>query len=46
MAPEMFLGEIEEGADYCVDLWAFGVIIYELFTKSTPFFSEDLYNQY
>ena len=33
-APEMSL---RTGHNKLVDLWSYGVLIYELFTKSTPF---------
>lgn len=34
MAPEQIL---DLGHDYCVDMWALGILTYELFTTHIPF---------
>ena len=38
MAPELFLGGEVDGR---IDYWAFGVLLYELFTFKVPFYDDD-----
>jgi serine/threonine protein kinase len=41
--PNYFAPEIvtQQGYDYSVDLWAFGIVVYELFEGQTPFGTSD-----
>ncbi|MCS6899773.1 MAG: protein kinase [Myxococcales bacterium] len=42
MAPEAISNEVQPGAGHLVDLYAFGIVAYEMLTGDVPFNSEDV----